>query len=269
MERALLNGQSLDHALSSSRGLHYGDGVFRTIAIKQGRLLDWSRHLQKLTNDCRALFLDVPNTELLSSEAVSLAEHQNTAVLKIILTRKTRQRGYVPHGRECDRLLLRYVAPEYPAHYKTIGIHAFRSPIQLASQPALAGIKHLNRLEQVLASRDWPSDMQEGIMCDQAGQPICGTRSNLFWIRAGELFTPDLSYCGVAGVMRDKLIELSRILGIPVSIRPQDWKDLQQAEEVFLTNSLIGIWPVTKLDATKYAVPGPMTQKLMAALDSF
>jgi 4-amino-4-deoxychorismate lyase len=146
------------------------------------------------------------------------------------------------------------------------GIRAFRSPVTLARQPLLAGAKHLNRLEQVLASRDWPDGADEGILCDAEDHAICGTRSNLFWVREGRLGTPPLDTCGVRGVMRHTILELARQQNLNVELRDLHWTALQQADEVFVCNSLIGLWPVRWLGERALAAPGPVTALLLKAL---
>lgn len=263
---ALFNGRPADTSLAFSRALHYGDGVFRTVLVHQGQLLDWDRHLHKLAADSHALDLEPPGLALLSTEAQGMAAGKACAVLKVMLMRQPGTRGYRPQTRTCDRLLTIHQAPQYPVSYWETGIQAFRCVFTLAAQPALAGIKHLNRLEQVLASRDWPADVQEGILCDHTGQVICGTRSNLFWVSGGELFTPDLSTCGVSGLMRSKIIELSSTLNIRMNIRRSVWEKLESADEVFVTNSLIGIWPIRALGARRWPAPGPITRRCMDAL---
>jgi 4-amino-4-deoxychorismate lyase len=142
----------------------------------------------------------------------------------------------------------------------------------MAHNPLLAGIKHLNRLEQVLARAEWRDDFAEGLMCGAEGEIIEGTMSNVFLVRHGALVTPDLALCGVEGVMRSLVLDAARRLGHAVQVRRVTQDDLAQAEEVFLTNSLIGIWPVRSLDrqseergAVMYTV-GNITRELQTAI---
>lgn len=262
---ALFNGDSTG-VLAQSRGLHFGDGVFRTMLIWNGQPLDWLLHLEKLSSDCAALQLKMPNPDLLRAEADQLAQRHQRAVLKILITRQSEGRGYRSATEESDRLLLLQPAPRFPETHWTQGICAFKSPLPLAHQPALAGIKHLNRLEQVLASRQWPTGMDEGILCDQSGRPVCGTRSNLFWVKDGVLYTPALNQCGVAGMMRGKIMQLNDQHQNNKSIVMKDWETLLNADEIFVCNSLIGIWPVRQLEQRQWLVPGPMTRSLQERL---
>jgi len=261
----LFNGQPLAD-LVQSRGLHYGDGVFRTILIWDAQLIDWDRHLQKLSADCAALELDMPDHSLLQTEALQLAARQARAVLKIIVMRRAGGRGYRADARSADRLLMRYPAPTFEARCWDSGVDTFSPALRLASQPALAGLKHLNRLEQVLASRDWPEGADEGILCDQAGYLVSGTRSNLFWVRSGQLFTPALGESGVSGMMRNKIINLGKTMQVATSEVKAPPSVLREADEAFVCNSLMGIWPLRRFEGHQWPGPGTVTLKLSSAL---
>lgn len=262
----LFNGVS-GQDLAQSRGLHYGDGVFRTILIWDSQLIDWQRHLEKLSADCAAVYLDMPDIFLLEMEAKKLAEKQDRAVLKVIVIRQPGGRGYQFESQRSDRLLIRYAAPQYPERCWASGIDTFYSDFRLGSQPALAGVKHLNRLEQVLASRNWPKAADEAILADQTGQLISGTRSNLFWVRAGVLCTPSLGESGVSGMMRNKIIDVAESLRLPTSIVKAPRSELESADEAFISNSLIGIWPLRRFEQREWAAPGVITQQLSTALN--
>jgi len=262
----LLNGAPYVAGLENARGLHYGDGIFRTMLFAGHQWHDWDRQIDKLAQDGRLLSLDIPDPGLLREEANSLVEGLEQSVLKILLWRRASGRGYAPVGREVDRLLLCYPAPSYPGECWSQGVVAFSSPVSLAPQPRLAGIKHLNRLEQVLASRDWPDGVQEALMFSPEAEPVCGTRTNVFWAHAGCLMTPRLDRCGVTGVMRQRVLDLASMLGIPVDVGRHPTTSLLQSDEVFLTNSLIGIWPLKALDSHRWPAPGKLTHSLMRTL---
>lgn len=265
--QALFNGASVvSEALIVSRGLHYGDGVFRTLLKYDGQLIDSRLQLIKLAHDAKALGLEPPAADLLLEEAGLVSATLGSGVVKILLLRSGAGRGYTPQTAQADRLLLAYPLPAYPAEPWIRGIAAFRCALRLGRQPALAGIKHLNRLEQVLASRDWPEGAAEGILCDERGVPVCGTRSNLFWISEGQLHTPALDGCGVAGMMRDKVLACATALGLPVRVESRPWAKLLDADEAFVSNSLIGIWPLRSLEQRQWQAPGPVTARLAAVL---
>lgn len=263
---ALYNGETAAD-WTQARGLHYGDGVFRTLLVWEGECQHLDAQLERLDADAARLGLRAPDARTLRTEASALAQGQSRAVLKILLWRQATGRGYAPQGETCDRLLLRSPAPRYPVVCWDRGILAQRSPVTLARQPLLAGIKHLNRLEQVLASRGWAEEVQEVLMADTAGQVIAGSRSNLFWIRDGQLCTPELAECGIAGLQRAHILALARREGLPLAEAPATWDTLQAADEAFVCNSLIGIWPLHRLDAHTWPALRPLTRRLQALLD--
>ena len=262
----LYNGHAVAPSLAASRGLNYGDGVFRTCLIYNSEVIDLQEQTNKLVSDSKRLGLELQDAAQLMREAWELATGHEQAVLKMFLMRAGDERSYRSSSCVADRLLRILPAPQYPADAWTQGIRLFRSSFRLAAQPALAGIKHLNRLEQVLASQAWEAGADEGILCDDQGRPVCGTRSNLFWVKQGALVTPRLDRCGVAGLMRDKVLQTWQLMAPPARITEGSWDELQNADEVFVTNSLIGIWPVQSLGAWRWDAPGPVTRRLMDAI---
>ena len=264
---ALVNGAPPKASVLLSRALHYGDGVFRTLLRHEGHWLDFDRHYVRLVQDCRALGLDPPHVGQLEAELDSLGGGRTQPVVgKIILARSGAGRGYAPTSRLCERILLRYPAPRFAASLWSEGITAIRSPVTLGAQPLLAGVKHLNRIENVLAARGWPVNVHEALLCDGAGQVVCGSKSNVFWVRDHKLFTPRLGQCGVAGMMRGKVLDAARALGLSAELVDAPFEQLPAAQEVFVCNSLVGLWPVKRLDAHDYPAARPITQRLQATL---
>jgi 4-amino-4-deoxychorismate lyase len=263
---ALFNG-GLVPDLSAHRGLNYGDGVFRTCLIYMSQVFDIKEQCDTVNRDAARLGLAPVSVAMLEREAASLAQGQVRGVLKVVLMRAGAGRGYRAQGGATDRLLRRYPAPDYRAAAWDAGVRAFRSRFRLATQPALAGIKHLNRLEQVLASREWEEGSDEALLGDEAGGPVCGTRSNLFWVAGGVLHTPSLERCGVAGLTRHKVLALAREQGLDTRVRDgAGWDELEAADEAFLTNSLVGIWPLARIGPRRWPAPGPVTRQLMERL---
>lgn len=260
------NGQSVDGGWTATRALHYGDGVFRTALVVNGELIDRELQLAKLAADARALDLDPPDTALLEQDIQALLVDGASGALKIVLSRRDSGRGYAPATREVDRLLQLRALPVYPRAHWERGVCLGWSKVLLGIQPRLAGIKHLNRLEQVLASRDWPAEQHEVVMCDGEGRVSGGSRTNLFFVIEGILVTPDVSLAGIAGMMRDKLIGRAREAGIGCEIGLVSPDELRHASEAFATNSLIGIWPVRRIGSLAFPAPGPITRKLMDRL---
>ena len=246
----LINGVPGDQLSACDRGLQYGDGIFRTLRVLDGQLLHWPRHYRKLQQDCAALSISCPEATLLLDELQGLIKHQPNGVAKIIITRGTQEkRGYAPAAATAPtRILSITPAPDYPHSFHTQGIKLRVCDVRLSHQIKLAGVKHLNRLENVLAAAEWDdAGIPEGVLLDIEGNVIEGTRSNLFMVRAGTLLTPDLSQCGVAGVQRERVMERAAKHGVPCQVGQIALAELLAADEVFLVNSVIGLWPVREL----------------------
>jgi len=246
----LINGVSGDLISIRDRGLLYGDGVFRTLKASGGHALHWPLHYQKLQHDCSALGITCPDFGCLSSELASLLCDHTDAVLKIIVTRGQGMRGYAP---TIDAIPTHIwdvsPRPVYPDSLMREGVTLGLCTLRLSHQPRLAGIKHLNRLENVLAAAEC-TEVNEGLLLDVDGLVVEGVRSNVFLIKQGRLITPELSRCGVAGVQRDRAMHAARQIGMQVEVRAVGLDELHKADEVFLTNSVFGLWPVARLAGT-------------------
>ncbi len=254
----LINGKPGNQIPVTDRGLHYGDGLFETIAVKSGKLLCWEEHLARLLASCKQLKLHVEDVQILTDEANSLAQGIESGVIKIIVTRGSGGRGYAPPVEtDTTRIVCRYPASHFPAQTVDDGIAVRICSTRYGHQPALAGMKHLNRLEQVMARAEWTDEhIAEGIVLDIDDNVIEGTMSNVFLVINGTLITPDLTQCGINGVIRQKLIEHAE-----VTIRQVSLQELHSAEEVFLCNSVIGLWPVTRINDTVFK-PGKISMNL-------
>jgi len=262
----LINGRESASVDVTDRGLQYGDGLFETIAVGDGRISLWDRHLDRLADGCRRLAIVMPDRQLLRDEVQRVAGNAARAVVKIIVTRGSGGRGYRPDGCTLSTRVVQGLPwPKLPEAAARDGVQVRWCTLQLARQPRLAGLKHLNRLEQVLARAEWRDEYAEGLMCDRAGLVIEGTMSNLFIVHQGVLTTPDLSESGVAVVVRDEVLARAPTLGIPVAVQAVTPVMVEAAEELFLTNSLIGVWPIRQLETRNYVV-GKITQALQQAL---
>lgn len=263
--RAIFNGADCAADLVGTRALQYGDGVFRTTLIVDGHMDDRSGQLAKLLADAARLDLE-PDVSALEHEIDAALERHQRGVLRITLSRAAGERGYRPSTRTADRLLQVSSLPALESACWQQGVDVGWSPVLLGVQPRLAGIKHLNRLEQVLASRDMPADRHEVLMCDAEGRVTCGTRTNLFLVIDGVLVTPDLSAAGVAGRMRERVIGLARggAGGCEIGLISPD--EVRHASEGFICNSLVGIWPVRRMGSLDWPSPGPVTRGLVELL---
>ena len=269
MAMMLVNGVPAETIPATDRGLAYGDGVFRTLRVQGGRPLHWARHYATLSRDCAALALPCPPESILLSELRQAAAGHPRAAVKITVTRGSGPRGYAP-PQPCvpTRIVAanaREPAPRSESSEGGVKVHLCR--LRLAHQPALAGIKHLNRLENVLARAEWSDpEIAEGLLLDQEGFAIGGTMSNLFIAEKGVLITPDLSRCGVAGVTRGRVIDFAAQAAIDCRTENVPMQRVLDADEVFLVNSLIGLWPVAGLMHRTWT-PGAVARHLTQRLD--
>lgn len=249
----LVNGVTGNLISIRDRGFLYGDGVFRTLRVSGGRAQHWLLHFQKLQHDCTKLGISCPDFGLLSAELDGLREHHPDGVYKLIVTRGQGARGYAPPVSALPVHLWDVAPmPVYPAAWAMHGIHAMLCELRLGSQPRLAGIKHLNRLENVLAAAELAAehpagDIAEGLLRDEQGHVISGTRSNLFLVAQGSLVTPDLSRCGVAGVQRGRVMDWAAAQNMPLQVRDVGEDELWSADELFVVNSVFGLWSICGL----------------------
>ena len=260
----LINGEDRHSIDVSDRGFQYGDGLFETIAVANGKPLFLQQHLSRLFAGCKQLLIPPPDIALLVAESRQLASKADNAVLKMIVTRGSGGRGYrQPANIAPTRVLSLHPFPEYPADYQTDGVRIRFCQLRLAKNPALAGIKHLNRLEQVLARAEWDDDaIQEGLMCDHEGYVIEGTMSNLFVVKNDMLLTPNLTHCGIRGILREIVVNFASTRKIGVFEKQQlDQQSILEADEIFITNSVIGIWPVRQLNEQCFKV-GRITRRM-------
>ncbi|QHA83730.1 aminodeoxychorismate lyase [Pseudomonas mediterranea] len=257
-----VDGQPADVLSLKDRGLAYGDGLFETIAVRNGEPVLLERHLRRLELGCQRLALNLDNGAL-RAELNAYAQRLGDGVLKLIVTRGDSLRGYAADPSARVRRILQGNPPAaYPAAHAEQGVALFPCATRLSEQPLLAGLKHLNRLEQVMARAEWSdSEHAEGLMLDTSGRVIEGVFSNLFIVRDDVLITADLSRCGVAGVMRAELLFQAESEGIATQVTDIRLEQLQQADEVFVCNSVYGLWPVRACGSTRWSA-GPLTRKL-------
>jgi 4-amino-4-deoxychorismate lyase len=264
----LVDGVANAGLSAKDRGLAYGDGVFRTFVAQRGVARQWRRHYAKLARDCAAIGIDAPAEPLLADEVRRVAEADEACVVKIIVTRGVGTRGYA-YGAEVEatRVVASSPLPQYPQTHGAEGVRIRRCRLRVGHQPVLAGVKHLNRLENVLARAESNDpDIAEGLLCDAANNVIGGTMTNLFIARRGTLATPALTRCGVAGVTRERVIEAAGRAGLACDITDLGWDQVAQADEVILVNSVAGAWPVREIDGAARAV-GPFARTIQDWLE--
>lgn len=266
------------------RGFAYGDGLFETIAVRGGRPRLLERHLQRLRLGADRLSLRLPDRERLEAFVAGIlrgaSADDGRAVLKLVATRGDGERGYA--YRRSDARVLAGLGPArtWPSGYREQGVAVRWCRTRLGRNPSLAGIKHLDRLEQVLARAEWGTqdsagqdsgeladDVAEGLMLDTGGHVVCATMSNLFLVHGGRLVTPAITHAGVAGIMRGRVLELAHETGLEVTVREVAPAEIHGADELFLTNSQFVLWPVARLGTRAWG-RGPVTAEIAARLAS-
>ena len=254
--KIMINGIVTADVNVMDRGFQYGDGLFETMKVVNRKIPLWQKHWQRLTKGCDILSIPLPEKSALEKDIEKIINDASKAVLKLMVTRGIGGRGYaVTEKLEPEVILIRTDYPGYPDSHWQDGIRTRMCETRLSQQPALAGIKHMNRLEQVLARNEWHDDnISEGIMLDSHDNVVEGTMSNLFLVKDGTTYTPKLNLCGVAGVMRETVLTILDEEAIPYEITHVSQAMLTSADEVFLTNSIIGLWPVKKIDDTVYSI---------------
>ncbi|MCB1875119.1 MAG: aminodeoxychorismate lyase [Chromatiales bacterium] len=266
----MVDGRKRQSVSVADRGLQYGDGLFETIALSDGEPRRWSLHWQRLESGCLRLGIVPPEEARLLADLRALPSPAGKSVAKIIVTRGSAGRGYRPPKKSLSsRIVTLHDWPRYPQSWSDKGVRVRWCDTACGQNPALAGLKHLNRLEQVLARAEWDDeDVPEGLMCDLEGRPISGTMSNLFVVDSGVVKTPSLTACGVEGVMRRAVMDYCHDNDLHCRVGVLNRADLYQAQEIFLTNALVGIWPVRELGGRAVDAPGPVTARLQARLST-
>ncbi len=260
MLECLVDGEITDQVSVADRGLLYGDGLFENITVLGGQPRFWQGHIDRLTAGCEQLGIPVTPQAVLLRELKTVAAGQPDCVVRIIVTRGTSGSGYAPSSpAHSNRIVSSHARTQLKEDYPTFGIRARLCDLRLGIQPALAGMKHLNRLEQVTARAEWQDPLiQEGILLDREDHVISGISSNIFLVYSGRLLTPRLDRCGIRGVMRGAILNAFR----PLCEQRRLLLDmLPEAHEIFVCDSIHGVLPVTRIDHWEYEI-GPVTREV-------
>lgn len=250
-----LDGERIAALPLPDRGLDFGDGLFETLLVREGRPLYSELHLERLARGCKVLMF--PDCSARVQEQMYLAAEATGAsscAMRITLTRGSGPRGYAPPPITAPRVVISTTRLDTPVQAKPLPARLGVASIRLATQPALAGIKHLNRLEQVLAAQEYCGQgLDEAVMLDQQGRVISVVAGNLFLAIDKELLTPAIGDCGVAGTRR-ALIRQRWAPAIGLGVREEVISALQleQADEVFYCNSLVGLRPVASIGSRSW-----------------
>ncbi|OOV88252.1 aminodeoxychorismate lyase [Oceanospirillum linum] len=248
--QTLINGVTQTSWPVADRGLAYGDGVFETFRVIEGRVGLFNRHWQRLKYSLQRLDIPVPLSEEQLIRAIADVVDGGDGVAKLMVTRGSGGRGYrCPDNPDSQWSLQGFPLPEIESEHYASGVSVRSCRLQLAEQPALAGMKHLNRLEQVMARQEWQNEYFEGLMFSRSGYLVEATMANIFLVHKDRLLTPRLNLCGVKGVMRDAILEqgpaISGALAMPCETPVLSASDLLQADSAFICNSVRGIIPLS------------------------
>ena len=266
MLECLVDGEISDRVSVLDRGLQYGDGLFETMAVLQGTPRFWQGHVDRLAAGCERLGLPTTPQAVLLREVQTVSAGQRRCVVKVMVTRGTSGRGYAPEvPARGNRIVCSWPWPQDPGDLVQTGIRMRICNLRLGVQPVLAGLKHLNRLEQVMARAEWNDRaIHEGLLLDSSDQLVSAISSNLFLVFGNRLLTPRLDRCGVRGVMRGAILGAfrerceQRRIGLDM---------LPEADEVFVCNAVRGVFPVTRIDHWEYPI-GPVTREVQEWLET-
>lgn len=234
---SLLDGRPCETVPAHSRGLHYGDGLFETVRFRAAQAPLWSRHMARLQASCERLALDPPDPEILLQECLQVLPGDD-GVVRVTLYRAGDKRGYTPATHTTQRLVQGFEAPAE----RVAPLELVVCQTRLGESPALAGLKHLGRLEQVLAGAEVArAGADEGVVCDGRDRVVEGVSANLFFLDESGWWTPPLEQYGVAGVYRSWLLERG------VGQRELALDKLRHCRALFLANSVRGVMAVARV----------------------
>ena len=245
----IVNGRQQQHIGIADRAFQYGDGCFTTMAFRNGHLEFFDAHINRLKFACKILYIDFDRWSLLESCIVDSLQVAANCVVKVMITRGEGGRGYSPEGAVTPNFIItHHIIPSHYSSWQSEGIKLTISPITLACQPLLAGIKHLNRLEQVLVKKALTgTGYDDAIVCDTQQKVIETSIGNLFWYNENVWYTANLMQSGVEGVMRNQVLAIMQEKGLEFQVVKQDVSALFSAQELFVCNSLMVLVPVLSL----------------------
>lgn len=269
----LVNGEFKTTIDVFDRGFMYGDGVFETIRVVNGQPLLWDYHIKRLTHGCSVLKIPTDRNTVqqlrtgLDTVVAEAGSINKTCVVKLVVSRGAGGRGYqLPELPSVNKVIICYPAPEYPPSHSSVGINMLTCQHRLSENPVLAGIKHLNRLDQVLASAELTGEVAEGLMLNQAGQVIEGTKSNVIFFEERGIVSPDTRLCGVDGVARQYIFDNVSELGLDARIDTVKPSEIGRFKGMAIINSVLGLWPVSRLDGRELPL-SPLASELQCFLN--
>ena len=246
MKFCLVNGVQQSYIDIESRGLAYGDGVFTTAKIQNGRVHYLKEHVERLINSCKKLSLTPPEVSSLTKQLSCVAKNYPLAVLKVIISASKGGRGYARASYHQHDIII--MIHDYPQHYDELaqtGIKLGISKQQLGLNPMLAGLKHLNRLEQVLLRQELSTTDNDDLLVTNINDEVIETLSaNVFYIKDNIMHTPTISHSGVNGIYRQAVVAQYS----DTVIKPFTLEDFSQAQTIFTCNCVSGVIPVAEFN---------------------
>lgn len=270
----MVNGAFVDQLSVADRGLAFGDGLFETMRFVAGRAPLLEYHFDRLELGCRVLAIPLTRSQLQASFAqfVAAISEAPASILKLIITRGVGGQGCKPLSAQASTpsIIWQCLPLNDTARLACAGVTLQLCQTPLYANPLLAGLKHLNRLNYVLAALDLPEDTQvQGLLLDEQGKIVETLHHNIFFVKHHRLLTPRLQHSGVNGVLRRLIKErLASACALVVEEGDFSLDELLLAEEVFISNGVRGIWPVKQLADRQWQVPGPVTAKLQAQVEA-
>jgi 4-amino-4-deoxychorismate lyase len=268
-----IDGIPGDQLPADDRGLQYGDGLFETLLVRGGRPRFLDAHLARLTLGCERLSISFAVTPAFRAEIATICTMATSGadpcILKIVITRGSAvRRGYAADGGETARRILSLWPTAPLAEGLRAGVGLLPVPERCADNAALGGIKHLSRLENVLAlGKAQRADTFDALMTGADGNLVSGAMSNVFLVRAGRVLTPPVDRAGVAGVLRGVVLRECAALGIDAAVQALSLADLQAADEVFITNARIGVVPVRRVGEHQFRMD-VITRRLASHIEA-
>lgn len=264
MAEYLVNGQISTFVPASDRGLHFGDGVFETLAVVQGQPRWWQDHMDRLAEGCHRLGLAMPAQAVLLREVQTACAGRVRCIARIVITRGPGTLAHCPEDGDWEtRIVSAHSWPLGLEEASERGVKARICDVRLSVQSGLGGIRHLNRLEQVLAAVECRrKGVEEGLLLDGNDHLISAITANIFLVSGGNLLTPRMDRSGTRGVLRKRVLQAFKRR---CELRRITLDMLPEASEAFLCSAIRGIVPVRAIDHMEFPV-GPLTRELQTWL---
>ena len=257
-----VNGKQVETVELSDRSFQYGDGCFTTMLTLTGQIQNWPLHIERMQACLDLLDISAPDWTVIKKWLDNAARPDKFAGLKLHISRGSGGRGYNPAGVSAPTVTISdFVFPEHYHQWREHGVELGICKHKIGLNPLLAGHKHNNRLEQVLLRAEIGQlGYQDGVVCDIHDNVVETTMANLFWVKGHTLYTPGMEMCGVAGVIRRMIIQDAQARGLKVLTGEFKLDNLGNADEVFMTNSVLGVAPVIKIGQSEFKI-GPVTRQ--------